>query len=120
MHKLKLNAIFLVLPLLSCGQPMPGDGKEGETGTGGERGAMGAAGRDAATAGSRLKPLSFAGADGSRTVAAGQFYDSERRERCIVQGIEGGGVDGPFVCAPWRNAVIPAAEAGKYVRFSME
>lgn len=105
--------------LLSCGAPVPGEeGREGERGADGERGAQGPAGRDAVAAGSRLRPVWLVGTDGTRQHAG--FYDTERRERCQLRLIEGGSWEGPYVCAPPGGGFVPASEAGKYVRFSLE
>jgi hypothetical protein len=59
-------------------------GPAGAPGAAGAPGPAGPAGEDAATAGERLTPLWWHGADGSRTFA-GRWYDSQLEAECTIQ-----------------------------------
>lgn len=114
------TVICLTLALMSCA-PLPGDGEPGQAGQpggAGERGPAGRDGKDAVAGGSRLRPLWLVGADGSRVAANWAFYDSERRERCYLQFMPGAAPESmERLCAPMN---FNPADAGRYVRFSVE
>lgn len=81
-HALALPFIVALIALLlaACAAP-PGD-----TGPQGPPGMPGTAGTDGVVAGSRLTPLYWLGADGSR-IASGKWHDGDRDEECSFRDV---------------------------------
>lgn len=112
--------LITLFGLVSCGAPMPEDGQPGAAGAAGAQGPAGRDGRDAVQAGSRLRPLWLVGADGTRMASGGWFYDTERRERCVLQWLAPG-PDGVVACAPAEMAgKLTMENIAPFVRFSMQ
>ena len=123
-----MRALLLCLPaLLSCGAPMDGvpgtagaEGTPGAPGASGAPGPMGAPGRDAVAPGSRLQPLYWKGADGSR-IAAGVWRDMKTGETCGLQVASGTYwmPGATYLCIPIGRTIGPGDDATA-VRFTLE